>query len=108
LARNRVRDFKKVNASSEELNRVQDAIEAVLNPVLASAPIDGVHLKGIFLAASTVTQVAHKLNRKAAGWILVRKSANANVWEPASQVPLASSTIALESDADVTIDLWVF
>lgn len=66
---------------AREFNIGQDHIEEVMTPITNSQIIDGVYLKEIDLTVSVDNLVEHKLGRKPLGWIVVRKFADANIWE---------------------------
>ena len=60
----------------------------------------------VVLIAGSFVKVPHKLGAVYRGWSVVRKNANANVWEQAPTMP--KQFIELNCSANVTVDLWVF
>jgi len=81
-----LKKFKKIvsdptSPNSREFNETQNHMEEVLTPLTNSIIIDGVYLKEIDLTVSVDNLVEHKLGRKPLGWIVVRKFADANIWE---------------------------
>ena len=63
------------------LNSVQDQIEQSVTPIAESEIVDGNLIKEIDLTTSADNLVEHKLGREPLGWIVVRKFADANIWE---------------------------
>ena len=66
---------------ARELNTVQDSIEQVITPLTNAQVVDGNYIKEIDLTVSADNLVEHKLGREPLGWIVVRKFADANIWE---------------------------
>lgn len=101
----------KLTTKNEELNRIQDRLVAVLNPVLLQAILDGRIIEDAKLAAGGANNdVAHKLNRKPIGWFVVGKNAQADVWDAQSGLSEARQTqvLRLRASAAVTVDVFVF
>lgn len=100
-----LRDFKKVAGGDPNFSKLQERLQDFFAPLLINPTLDGTLLTNVQLTTAE-TNVGHKLGRKPIGWIIVRKNANAEVWEPSSLYP--ASFIQLQASANVTIDLWVF
>jgi hypothetical protein len=100
-----IKDFKKVAGATEEVAKLQERLQEFFVPLTTSAIIDGILLRNIVLSTS-VTQVEHRLNRVAQGWIVVRKNANVDVWQPSANLP--NVFVELQATGNVTVDLWVF
>lgn len=94
--------FSPLRSSDELLNRVQDNIGRVINPLIDNPLLDGVLLD--FNITTTATKYPHGLGRKPMGWFLVAPQADARVWQTASD----STTLTLTASAAVTCSLWVF
>ncbi len=78
---------------------------SILNPIIALPFLSGNMIEGIALTATTPKAVNHLLQRKPQGWFVIDNTANAVIWRSASFNDL---TITLESDANTTINIWVF
>jgi hypothetical protein len=76
-----------------------------LNPVLSNPSNKSSLITGIVLVANTPQTINHKLGRQMQGWEVADKNANAIVWRTQ---PFNASTITLESNANVTINIRVF
>jgi hypothetical protein len=103
-----VRAFKKVANASEDTQKLQERLDEYFAPITSSAIIDGVLLKNVELTAGVVTEVSHKLGRELLGWIVVRRRANAQVWDTQDSNTFKSRTLWLNTSATVFVDLWVF
>jgi len=62
-------------------------------------------IEDITLSSGSVTEVGHTLGRTPQGFIVVRKDANADVWESSSP---DNVSFFLTSDTSVTISIFVF
>ena len=93
---------------SRVFNNAQDHIESVINPILASAIIDGVILEDIDLVSGSFTSIEHKLGRKPRGYLVIRKSAAQTVYEDAGDYDNRKLFIKLRASGSVTVNLWVF
>lgn len=98
--------LKKLLASDRVLNQVQENVAQALKPLLESSIGSGRVIDSIAIVSGTPKTVEHKLGREFKGWIVVRKNADANVWESTSSIP--SKTLILNADANVTISIWIF
>lgn len=100
-------DFKMLPVFKDESQPfmlMQTKWAAELNPVLAFPPLSGSILKGISLSIG-VNTINHLLGRLQQGWILTDQSGGASIYR---SKPFNATTLALTSDAVVTINLWVF
>jgi len=100
-----VRDFKKLSGGPE-LDKVQENIAQVLNPLLKNPLVNGVLLTKVQLANGT-TNVEHKLGREPLGWIIVRQDAAALIYEPSTAINKAR-LLTLISNAATIVDIWAF
>lgn len=98
-----IRDFKKVAGADEDVAKLQDRLQEFFAQFIGNPLLNGVLLTNVSLS-STATNVEHKLGRPHLGWIIVRKDANADIWESDT----TKSFVKLTADANVTVDLWVF
>ena len=100
------------NPLARELNTVQDAVEQVINPLADSQIIDGNYIKEIDLTVSVDNLVEHKLGREPLGWIVVRKFADANIWESLTAGGVSydrKKFINFQTDATTTDEyFWIF
>lgn len=106
VIRGSLKAFKKTGVSAPDVARFQENVDNALKPVLSSVLLDGVLLEGVELIAGQANVIEHKLEREPRGYIIVKRSANSQVWDEVSA--LKNSTLVLQCSANVTISLWVF
>jgi len=104
--------FRTVQQAVTSVKLLQDNCKRVFDAVVAVALLGGQLVSRQALSATASTAVSHKLGRVPRGWIVVRNSANAVVYEytPAAGQPAAlnSQTLVLQASAATTVDLWIF
>lgn len=86
-------------------NQMLTRWSSILNPLLALLITQGRQINNIVLAKTTPLTINHKLGRMQIGWIITDSNAAANVFRT---VAFNNLTLTLESDAPVTINLWVY
>lgn len=104
--------FKKFNASQSDvqdpvqlqrvINTVQQNTDNALNALKSVTILNGVQYDD--LAVNTTLIFNHKLGRKPNGYLVVRKSANTNIWN----TTLTADSITLNSSAAVTISIYIY
>lgn len=102
-----ISSFQKNRTASEDLNLVQDACALVFKDLARREVIDGIFIKEVSLLSSKTNFIPHGLNRDCQGYVVVKKNANASIWDTAESVT-PKKTLALKTSADVTVNLWVF
>jgi hypothetical protein len=97
--------FAKLQTEDPLLDRVQDRIKGALDAVGRVPLLDG-RLLTVSVGTSQ-TVIPHGLGRPWSGYIVVSRSANAQVW---NAPPDANSfaLLVLQASAAVTVTLWVF
>jgi hypothetical protein len=103
-----VRIFRKIFTEDPLLQRIQDAIAASFQQFEKLPQLDSVIIKDITLASGIDNQVEHKLSRPIQGWQIIRKDANANVWESTTVNTTPSATIILRTSATVKVTILFF
>lgn len=102
-----MRTFQPVATSNGDLGRAQQQLRLTLDPITAVPLLDGVLVEDVALTTSTKS-VKHGLGRAPTGWLLVRKTANANVWDAQDSNAHPELTLDLVASGSVTVSLWVF
>ena len=85
---------------------MQDRLKTVTDALVANSLLDG-RLVTVTIESGGFTPVSHGLARPPQGYIIVRRDANATVWD----LPNAADSFAflyLQPSATVTVTLWVF
>lgn len=88
-----------------DLSHTQTQWSAQLNPILANPILNGLAVNNIVLVANTPRTINHGLGRNQIGWFLTDQNAFASIGRTQ---PFNSQTLTLESNANVTINLWVY
>lgn len=98
--------FTRIPAADDILNRVQDRLTRVLDPLSGNIILDGRFVTAS-LTNGAFSPVSHGLDRVPTGYIVVRRSADAQVWDFPDGADSATF-LWLQSSAAVTVTLWVF
>lgn len=101
-------NLKKIGVVDTDLQKVQQNIENAIQPIIQKAIIDGILLKKVCLEAGHSNEVKHSLGREPLGWLVVRKRADARIWDVHDFNRNPSKTLSIACSHDVTVDLWVF
>jgi len=99
--------FKKVYNNDQDFQQLQSNIEAAFLHII-SKEIFGGSLKKDIAITTADTFIDHPLDREPNGWIIVRKNANADIWESSTINTFKERIIILKSDATVTASIWFF
>ncbi len=100
------RPFERTRAKSDDVRAVQDNTEQALRDM--DGPIlNGRLIQNVVLVSGVAKVVSHGLGRSPS-WIVCGKTATADIWDEQAQNVTPRRTLRLLSDADVTIQLWVF
>jgi hypothetical protein len=105
---NSVKTFKKTSFSDKDLSKLQNNIDIVLKPITNCPIIDGVLVENVSLNASITNEVFHKLGRKPLGFIIVRKSAESDIWDDQNSNKTSDRTFFLKCSNNVTVNIWFF
>lgn len=98
--------FRRIEVKTNEVKHLQDAIAKIFNQILKKQIIDGAFIENISIVTGTPYNLSHGLEINPRGWIVVKKNAESDIWQTDSDTP--TSTMILNSSANVTISLWVF
>jgi hypothetical protein len=92
----------------DNINKVQDNVQLALNPIINSPIINGILLSNITLTSGQDNIIEHKLGRELRGYLVVKKSANSNIWDLQDINKLSRLTLNLQCSTNCVISLWVF
>lgn len=101
-------DLKKIRVSDPELQKVQQNIENAIAPIIRKEIVDGLLLKDVCLEPGVANEVKHSLGRAPLGWIVVRKRADARIWDVQDFNRNPTKTLSLACSHSVKVDLWIF
>ena len=97
---------------SEETTDLQSSVEEFAHQIEKLPFIDGVLVKGQKLRPQALllnqVKVGHSLGRVATGYIILRNSDNARVYDGIGGLGDATDHIRLRATAETTVTLWVF
>lgn len=89
------------------LPQMQTTWATQLDPIVINPLVKGQLLTGVELSTG-VNAINHKLGRKLQGWIVVGIDGVAEIYDTQRTNQMQQLTLNLTSDADVTVNLWVF
>jgi hypothetical protein len=98
-----LKSFRKIKTKDAELNRVQDALEPLINILPKIALLDGTLLVGLEVDTAEI-RFPHTLQRPLQGFFVVDRDQDIRVWKTASD----SLTMTLQANVAGTISLWIF
>lgn len=98
--------LKKINTDNKDLNQVQENVDKAIETFNNNPLLMGRFKENITLYNGVPYQVEHGLKRPVLGYIIIKKSGVADIYDSSSSIP--SKTIILTSNADVVISLYVF
>ena len=96
------------NSDNFDVNKVQANFKKTIESILASGIIDGLLISDVSLSSGSYSLVAHKLGRPVRGYIAVKKSASAVVFDDETGNTQKDLFVKLTASANVTVTLWVF
>ena len=74
-------DFKKVGTKDADLQKVQQNVENAITTIIRKEIVDGVLIKNVCLTPGISNEIKHGLGRSPLGWFIVRKRADARIWD---------------------------
>lgn len=98
--------MKEIRSDSRELMQLQANIQDVMRGIEAAVMVRGRLIENVTLSASA-NDVAHGLGRKLRGFVVARKNAAVDVWEP-SVAAIPERAVRLQATGNVVVSLWVF
>ena len=102
-----MRAIPKVQTNSREINQIQNNIVGQLNNIGNNSISSGIILNNQALKTGTNT-INHKLEKPLTGWFIVRQKSLANIYDNPHNNKKPARNLILISNADVTVDIFVF
>lgn len=103
-----IRDFKKIDTKSPELQKLQQNVQNYVEPITTVPHLDGVLLKEVCLIPDVANFVTHSLGREPLGFLIVRQRKDARIWDLQDFNSTKISTFSLATSHEVIVDVWVF
>lgn len=100
--------FTKLTTGIPAVDQTIERIFTTFVGILSKQIIDGQLLKDVSIPTGSVVKVPHTLSRKVTGYIVIKKNANAQIWDSEASNTLPTKFLNLNSSANVVISLWVF
>lgn len=97
----------KFQTDNKDMGLMQTTWASKLDPVLANPLNNGLLLQSVQLKNGT-NQVNHLLGRKLQGWFTTRVRATCSLYDTQDTNTTPQLTLSLVSNANVTVDLYVF
>ena len=97
--------YQRELTDSRQLESVQDRVEEFLRQVYASDIITGRLIEDVAISSASTTTIEHKLGRTPRGVILVKTSAQCDLWQP---TPADDKSLYVRTSVSGTFNLWVF
>ena len=101
-------NLKKTGVKDPDVQKFQQNVENAIEPIIRKEIIDGILLKKVCLEPGVANEVKHGLGRAPQGWIVVRKRADARIWDVQDFNNNPSKTLSIAVSHSVTVDLWIF
>lgn len=98
--------MKQVQSDDRTLMAMQSNVSEALRPLEQAALMRGRLIESVVLS-TTPTEVAHGLGRRLLGVIVVRRNADARVYEPETST-MPDRSVRLVATGNVVVSLWVF
>ena len=84
--------------------RIQLFIDAVISIII----LDGRRIAELYVPTGAPLNVEHGLKRPCNGYFILKRSANAVIWDDESTNTMKDTFLIINSSANVIIDIWVF
>lgn len=101
-------DFQKISTNIKEVDRMTEKLSLTLGVLLAKQIIDGELLEDVLVTTGATRTIPHTLQRPVTGYIIVKRNANAVIWDSESLNLRKDLFLDLNSSATVTVSIWVF
>jgi len=103
----RINKFERIAKTDEKLAAVQDSIEEILDNISSIEILNGRVVENVLLTSGIDNKVAHGLGRIPIGYVVIRQSADARIWNYGF-TGFDDRFITLQSSTNVYAYLWVF
>jgi len=105
MSRNKA--FRKVTSGDRNISQLQSNVDQAVSDVIKAPILNGRLVDDVKLT-SAPTRIEHKLGRKPSGYIIVKRNADAQVYDSLANEESPTLFLPLISSADVTVSIWIF
>lgn len=102
-----LKSYQRVDSTDLAVREMQYRLEETLHPITSSEIIDGRLLEDLSLE-TTATDVPHGLGRAIRGYLPVKLSASATIFDDEASNTNKSEFVRLKASGTVTATVWVF
>lgn len=95
--------FRRIRSTNSDITRLQDAVAEPIRQITSKSILDGVVVSDVSLASGNTT-FNHKLGRKPIGYLVIKRSGAADIYDS----DLTITSITVNSSAAITASFWVF
>lgn len=103
-----MQSFRLFASADKDTMSLQSNVRDFAADVSALALLDYVILKDIDLITATNNKIQHKLNRPVIGYIVVRKDAQADIWDVPTANNLSNFILTLQCSANCKVSILLF
>jgi len=100
--------YRRVQSDDRVVNQIQDNLQEVLNDLTKTQILNNIILKDVPLTSGVLNTINHKLGRVPQGYIIIRKTANSNIWDEQAQNTVQDRTLNLRCSTTCRVDIYVF
>jgi ATP-dependent protease ClpP protease subunit len=100
--------LERLKVKDSELSSVQDNVIRSVAPILQKVIIDGQILEDISIATGAVRNISHGLGRPITGYFIMKRNANAQIWDSEATNTQKDIYLKLNSSANCIVSIWVF
>lgn len=100
-----IRPVPLIQLKDQPTQRALGYVIGALQDIALKEIVDGGLLTDVVLVSGVANGIAHKLDRKPRGYLIVRRNGSAVVWD---DLPTNDKILTLFTTIDVTVSLWVF
>jgi hypothetical protein len=103
-----MKKLKKHFTSDQDISAVQDNVADYLNQLDRLPQLDSHIIADITLNSAVDNAVAHELGRNIEGWQIIRKNANAVIWESPTVNESPTKLVLLRASAACKVTILFF
>lgn len=100
--------LKTITSKDFDTQKLQNNVEEFCRDLLTNPLTQGKVLEDVSLASTNDNVIYHNLNRDPVGYIVIKKSANANVWDLQARNTNSRKSLVLKASANVIVSIFVF
>jgi hypothetical protein len=101
--------YNRVNPTNPEVQNMENSLVNTFSSIDKNPLLNNLNIvKTIVLTSGVDTYVDHKLGRAVTGWIVINKNGFGDVKQSSTTNLIPKSSIILQSNATITVDILFF